>query len=197
MSDEQAIAELPSGSPEEAVYEPAALDGEASDQISSLYLESAPLLAASLRKQFGNGPPDPEDISHQAFQKLIEHRDPANIRDVNAFVWGIARNLMLKARRSLSTAARYEHDVRERYFSERGYSSDPQRVINAKKQIELVNNALKSMPPRRSRAYYLRRVEGLTVVEIAKRLKISHAAVSKHVAKAVAEIDRLLDEEDS
>ncbi|MGD1954218.1 MAG: hypothetical protein ACFBZ9_03055, partial [Sphingomonadales bacterium] len=40
--------------------------------IRTLYEQHSPVLIAALRKDFGDGPPDPEDIAHQAFQKIIE-----------------------------------------------------------------------------------------------------------------------------
>ncbi|MEM6573424.1 MAG: RNA polymerase sigma factor [Pseudomonadota bacterium] len=160
------------------------------DGVSELYEDTIRQLSASLRKQFGAGPPDPEDIAQQAFEGLLKREDLSSVRNPRAFLWGAARNLMINAKRSLGVAARNELDVETQFFSSRGYGIDPERVISAEEEIKLVNETLKRMPERRRRAYYLRRVESLTITEIAKRLKISQAAASKHIARASADIDR-------
>ncbi|MEM1401919.1 MAG: sigma-70 family RNA polymerase sigma factor [Pseudomonadota bacterium] len=160
--------------------------------LAALYTDSISQLEASLRKQFGSGPPDPNDIAHLAFERLMARPDHDSIRNPRAFLWGAARNLMLNGLRRLQVEERYERDVEARFFSNSGYGSDPERVIGSEQIIKLVNSALLQMPERRRRAYYLRRVEALTISEIAKRLKISQAAVSKHIARASADIEKLL-----
>ena len=165
------------------------------EELTHLYESFAPFLTNALRKSFGNGPPDPEDAAQQAFERMLERTDLTAIRDVKAFLWGTAKNFMLTGNRSTRVAARYQQDVEERFFAPQSYGTDPQRVINAGEIVALVNAALMKMPLRRRRAFYLRRVEGLPVREIAQRLGISSAAVSKHVAIASAELDVLLADE--
>ena len=52
----------------------------APSEIAVLYKEYVGPLTASLTKAFGSGPPDPEDISHLAFQKVIERGDITSIK---------------------------------------------------------------------------------------------------------------------
>lgn len=165
------------------------------EALAKLYADFAPLLTNTLRKAYGNGPPDPEDAAQQAFERMLERPDLSAIRDLKAFLWGTAKNLMLSGNRSVNTALKYQSDVESKFFSHQSYGTDPQRVINAREHVVLINKLLEQMPSRRRRAFYLRRVEGLTVREIADRLGVSSAAVSKHIAAASAEIDiRLADE---
>ncbi|MEM0953923.1 MAG: sigma-70 family RNA polymerase sigma factor [Pseudomonadota bacterium] len=186
-------------------FSPPSTPGEVSDytdsrgaereELTHLYKSFAPFLTNALRKSFGDGPPDPEDAAQQAFERMLERTDLSAIRDVKAFLWGTARNFMLTGNRSVRVAAKYQQDVEQRFFAPQSYGTDPQRVINAGEIVGLINAALMNMPLRRRRAFYLRRVEGLPVREIAQRLGISSAAVSKHVAIASAELDVLLADE--
>ena len=159
------------------------------EKLANLYTDFAPLLANSLRKAYGNGPPDPEDAAQQAFERVLERSDLTAIRDLKAFLWGTAKNFMLSGNRKNYTAAKYQLDVEASYFSHQSYGIDPQRVIKAREHVSLINAVLEKMPARRRRAFYLRRVEGLAVKEIADRLGISSSAVSKHIAAASAELD--------
>ena len=75
-------------------------------------------LSRTLRKTFGDGPPDPEDMSHLAFQKVIERGDVASIKNLKAFVWRTVCNLTLKEKRRQDVRSRHEFDI-EQLFSDR------------------------------------------------------------------------------
>ncbi|MEM1112868.1 MAG: sigma-70 family RNA polymerase sigma factor [Pseudomonadota bacterium] len=185
----------PKSTPPEDI--PASSDSHSSlsverEMLANLYIDFAPILAKSLRRAFGNGPPDPEDAAQQAFERVLERTDLAAIRDLKAFLWGTARNFMLSGSRSAATAFKYQRDVTAKFYSHQSYGIDPQRVINAREHVAQINAALERMPERRRRAFYLRRVEGLAIREVAQRLGISPAATSKHIAAASAELDILL-----
>lgn len=160
--------------------------------VAALYRQTIRPLASMLRKHLGDGPPDPDDIAQLAFQKLIERPTLADIDNVEAFLWRTARNLVFKERRAQNVRARYDFEVEQLYFALRGYDPDPERVVSAKEQIDLVKTMLQSMPERRRRAFVLHRVEGLTIAATARRLKISATAAGKHIARAMADIDDAL-----
>lgn len=172
--------------------EAAARAGPARGEIAQLYRQTIRPLASMLRKHLGDGPPDPDDIAQLAFQKLIERPTLADINNKEAFLWRTARNLVFKERRAQDVRARYDFEVEQLYFALRGYDPDPERVVSAKEQINLVKTMLQSMPERRRRAFVLHRIEGLTIAATARRLKISATAAGKHISRAMAEIDDLL-----
>ena len=51
-------------------------------KIDRLYRDHWVALVGSLRRTFGDGPPDPDDIAQQAFQKLIERDRLSDIRSI-------------------------------------------------------------------------------------------------------------------
>ena len=167
-------------------------DGHA--DVTALYKAYAGRLAASLRKTFGNGPPDPEDVAQQAFQKLIERPDRSDIRDLRAFLWRTARNTFLKAIRKEAVRTRYDFEVENLFFPARGDDSTPERVLEVKEELEAINEALRQMPEKRRDAFLLHKVEGLTVVEVARRLKISRTPAQKHITRAAQQIEVYLAE---
>ncbi|MEM7098400.1 MAG: sigma-70 family RNA polymerase sigma factor [Pseudomonadota bacterium] len=160
--------------------------------LADLYANHAPVVSASIRRRFGDGPPDPDDITQLAFQKLLERNRPDEILNPQAFLLSTAKNLVLTEKRNQGVRTRYEPDVEEKFFTDRGDSLDPQRVVIAKEQLRLINQALDQMPRKRRRAFLLHRVEGLTVSEVGRRLDISRSAAQKHLVKAFAQIDTLL-----
>lgn len=167
---------------------------EAELDLVELYHSDLKRLEASLRRNFGDGPPDPEDIAQQSFQKLIEVSDRSRIQNLEAYLWRTARNLMLQGKRSLRTRLSRDYEVEHIYFPSEGVEIEPERIVSAKEQIALINTVLLQMPERRRRAFALHRIEGLSISEVARRLGVSRTAIHKHVARASAQIDLALQE---
>ncbi|MEM1231986.1 MAG: RNA polymerase sigma factor [Pseudomonadota bacterium] len=159
----------------------------------SLYARRARAITASLRRVFGDGPPDPEDVTQQAFAKLIAAPNRDKIANVDAFLWRTARNIVLNEKRAAKTAARYETDLTATYFSARSDTCDPESVVMAEKTLVAINALLLAMPENRRRAFMLHRVEGLNVSETARRLQLSRSATHKTLVRAFADLDRLLE----
>lgn len=163
-------------------------EAAAHDKISGLYSRYAGQLTASLRKNFGDGPPDPDDIAHQAFQKLLERDDLNKIANLRAYLWRTARNLVLAKKRSQVSRSRYDFEVEQLFFPLKDDVSTPERILVAKEQLEAISDVLAEMPEKRRRVVILSRVEGLSVTDIARRLGISRPTASVHLSKGMADL---------
>lgn len=166
---------------------------ERARRIEGLYLDFVPKLKAALFKAFGAGPPDPEDVVQQAFQKFLERKDKDKIDNPNAFLWRTARNIVLEAKRKTTVHSKYNFEIEQIFFPLRGENSTPESILSAKEELETINRALEKMPPKRRRAFFLHKVEGLTISEVARRLNISRSPAQKHITKAMKDIAIALD----
>ncbi|MEM9376634.1 MAG: sigma-70 family RNA polymerase sigma factor [Pseudomonadota bacterium] len=164
------------------------------DDITALYRNHSGELIASLRKAFGPGPPDPEDVAQQAFQKLIERQDRTDIRDLKAFLWRTARNTFLKAVGKDGVRSRHDFEVEHLFFPARGDDSTPERVLEVKEELQAINEVLRQMPEKRRHAFLLHKVEGLSVAAVARRLGISRTPAQKHITRAAHQIETHLTE---
>src|SRR5687767_15869104 len=72
--------------------------------VERLYRDHWKILCARLRKIFGNGPPEPEDLAQTAFTKLIEYTDPSTLDDPASFLFRIAINSGRDRRRHIVRA---------------------------------------------------------------------------------------------
>ena len=163
--------------------------------LAAFYEQHRAELTSYLRKQFGNGPPDPNDMTQLAFQKLLERGDLSGIRCLRAFLWRTARNLTLNYRRSDSIRCGYDFEIEQLFFAEKGNGSSPERVVEVREQLRIVSEALRGMPEKRRVAFVLHRIEGYTISAIARQFGLSRAAILKHVARAASEIDTALERE--
>lgn len=169
----------------------AGLDGE-HHSVEALYQSYAPKLAATLRKMYGDGPPGPDDVAQAAFFKVIERGDIHSIKNLRAFLWSTARNILRKEIRSHSVRDRYVLDVERIFFAPTGDVQSPERVIEAKQQLSAINTALRAMPRRRRHAFILNRIDGMSVAAVARELGVSRTAAAKHIARAMADLDACL-----
>lgn len=165
---------------------------EAAQMLQALYDEHFHLLVNNLRKLFGAGPPDPEDVVQQAFRKILERGDLSDIADLPRYLWGTARNLVIEAKRAEDVRTGRDFEIEHLFFSGAGVGSSPEIVLSSREQLRLINAALGKMPITRRRAFLLHRLDGLSLSETARRLGLSRNAVTKHVARAAKDIDLAL-----
>ena len=164
-----------------------------SAMLEGLYRDHRDELVDFLRRQFGAGPPDPEDIAQLAFEKLLRRKTFSDLSSVRAFLWSTAKNLSISSLRRNKTRASYDYEVQRLYFARSGDEMCPTRVVEAEQQLSIIAVALRHMPENRRQAFVLHRIEGLNKAEVARRLGISRTAVVKRLARAAAEIDDALE----
>lgn len=161
-------------------------------EIADLFESYRPSLAGTLRRLYGDGPPDPDDVAQQAFHKLIERGDFDTILNLRAFIWRTAKNIIFAAKRSRVVRSRYDYEVEQFYFPLKTDVSTPESIIQAKEQLEAINQCLSKMPLKRRRAFMLHRVEGLSIAETGRRLGISRTTAAQHISRAATDLDLFL-----
>ena len=165
------------------------------DTIKDLYASSSSELATYLRKAFGDGPPDPDDVAQQAFLQLANYEHIHKVRNLKAFLWRTARNVLLSYKRNADTRSKYDYEIEHLFFAAKGSEVSPARVLEVKRQLKIIEKTLAHMPQRRRDAFLLHRVEGLNVTDTGKRLGVTRHAVVKHIARAAADIEIALHNE--
>lgn len=163
------------------------------DRLEQAYIEHRHELIAFLKRQFGNGPPDPEDMSQLAFEKLLRRDSLDGIESIRAFLWSTARNLTISSLRRHKVRGNYDFEIEQLYFAVPGDEKSPARVVEVRDQLAIIGDTLAQMPESRRQAFIMHKVEGLNRAEIARRLGISPTAVFKRLARAAAEIDAALE----
>ena len=152
--------------------------------IEHIYRQYFQPLVKYLRLTYGEGPPAPEDVAQQAFEKLNQRGELSSIENPRGFIWATARNLVLSAWRNKQVRDKHASDLGDAFLSEDSVEFDPERVYIAEEQINRVIALVKDMPVRRQRIFVLNRVHGLSPAEIARQLSIGRTAVVRHLAIA-------------
>ncbi|MEM9261983.1 MAG: sigma-70 family RNA polymerase sigma factor [Pseudomonadota bacterium] len=158
--------------------------------LASIYRAEADNLTAYVRRAFGDGPPDPDDVVQEAFHRLVEQGDLASIDNYRAFLWRTARNLVFTYKRDEKVRSKYDFEVEQLFFVSEVPKNTPERVVLAKEQLRAVKDAIEAMPVKRRTALLLRRLDGLSAAEIAQRIGVSRRSVTKYLAQAALDLDR-------
>ncbi|MEM1133220.1 MAG: sigma-70 family RNA polymerase sigma factor [Pseudomonadota bacterium] len=152
--------------------------------LQRLYQRYLPRLITNLHKTYGDGPPDPHDVAHQAFAKLAERGQLHDIGELEGFVWITARNIMYHEKRALQVRAAHANEASSGIYGAQADLVDPERVLNAKQQVDMVFATLRKMPERRRKIFLLHRVEGLTPEQAGRRCGVSRSSAVRHIAIA-------------
>ncbi|WLH66699.1 sigma-70 family RNA polymerase sigma factor [Pseudomonas sp. FP2309] len=124
-----------------------------------------------------------EDVVHDAYVRVLERSSAAPIEQPRAFLYRTALNLVIDGHRR---NALRQHEPLEALDSEERFSqSTPHASHDQSQRLALLERALAELPAACRDSFKLRKLEGLTHLQIAGRLNISRALVEKHIVNAM------------
>lgn len=141
----------------------------------------------------GNAPAalEVDDIVQEAYAVLAGLEEVAHIANPRAYLFTVARSVMLQQLRR----ARIVPMVAVAEVERLGVLVDditPEASAAAGEELGRTGAAIASLPGKCREAFVLRRVEGLPQREIARRMGISENTVEKHIGKALRLLVRAL-----
>lgn len=146
-------------------------------------------LAARLRNTS-----DTADLAQEVFLRLLRVERFEQIRSPEAYLLTIASHVIHQhSLTSLSTPATL--DAFDAFLDEHlATDSDPVAHVHLERRLEALDRALARLPPRTRAVFVLQRRDGYTLDEISAQLGISRNAVKKHLAKALTQCSRQIQE---
>ena len=145
-------------------------------------------IVAFARARVGEGPPEPDDVAHEAFARIASHPDPTAIHNKRAFLYRTAANLITDyARHAVVTT---EHAVEEKYLNAALGEVDnltPENVLLGKERFGHVMAALKKMPAGRRRLLLLHVVEGQSYTAAGAKCGVSPHTARRRIIRALKE----------
>ena len=162
--------------------------------LARFYATQRASLCAYLRRKYGPGPPDPEDVVHQAFAKLAQLGE-ARVEALEfprAFLFRVAENILILEKRRARTHARHANAIFSASGGEEPLDFDPESVLVLREELAVIEATLRAMPERRRHCFLMHRMDGLSLAEIGRRLSISGTAVANQVERAIADIEAAL-----
>ena len=123
------------------------------------------------------------DIVQDVFVRILASGPHATIEDDRNVLYAAARNAAIEhSRKEGRRAAILSCLLPEQLLSPAASAED---ALHAKQALSSLDKALDTLSPRCRDIFLMRRVEGLSNAEIAKRCGISVNSVEKHIARAL------------
>ena len=167
----------------DAAPEPTATELEPS-RVGNLIARQNTKLANWIENEFGGGPPHPEDVVQKTFEKLSSHRALSEVQNLEAYAWTPAINVVRKEKRAQMVAESYANDYRNGVWGNELDEFDPERILRAKEQLNIVAQTLQGMSDRRRAIFMACRFEGLSHEAAGKRVGVSRTSALRHVSVA-------------
>ncbi len=142
-----------------------------------------------IRKHFGAGPPDPEDVAQEAFVKFATIDDRGAIGNPRAYLFRTAHNVLVDEHRRLASRRANSSGAETQPLTD---DRTPERVLVGQERLEILTRSLRAMPSARRRSFLLNRLQGLSCAAIARMTGYSESAVKKQIGVALAELESAL-----
>lgn len=127
---------------------------------------------------------DVDDLVQESLARLLRARAAGPIRSARAFLFTTARNLALDAVRR-QRVVRFEPITEFEESSILADGADVFATVAKQQEIEILTEAIQSLPDRCRQIFTLRTAFGLTQRQIAERLGVSESTVEKQMAQGI------------
>lgn len=157
-------------------------------EIGDLYRRYWKELCVYIRRRFGPGPPEPEDIAQAAFLRLSNRGETGDLTNPRAFLYRVAHNLAIEEHRRELARCRAETDT-----DDETDDRDPERVSIGRERRRLLEAAFASLEPRTRQILIMSRQDEMSSAEIARRLGLSPTHVKRLIGEALARCRAFVD----
>lgn len=169
--------------------------GNMAPDIELLYRLHWNTLCAWLRRRYGAGPPDPEDVAQVAFMKMATVENRAAIEDPRAYLFSIAANTALSGIRWFTRTQQFA--ARELEAVDHGLEEmSPERIHSSRERLSVVLGQLDALTDKQREIVMRSRIGGQTYEQIAAETGWSLADISRQLTMALKTMRRALEDYD-
>lgn len=161
-------------------------------EIEYLYRAHWQDLCHWLRRRYGAGPPEPEDIAQTAFLKMADVKNLAGIENPRAYLFSIAANTALTGIKWFDRTRRFI----EGELAESGYPLEeisPERAYSSRERFAVVEDQLEALPEKQREIVIRSRLGGQTYEQISAETGWSMADISRQLTAALTAMRRALE----
>jgi RNA polymerase sigma factor (sigma-70 family) len=173
----------------EAVNGP--LKGNEHPLFARAFREHYPDLVAFLRRHVSSDV-EAADIAQEAYVRVLRYRDEKDLTSLRMLVFRIALNLISSRARVVRNHRALDLVPLDDDLPLTSGTPSQDRQVAGEQQLRRLMAAIQKLPRKRRDALVLRRVHGLSVLEVSERMGISVKAVEMHIARAVASLEQKL-----
>lgn len=152
--------------------------------VEALYRQHFAEVCRVLRKVFGEGPPEPEELAQQAFETIASLPDHDRIENPRAFLFRVAINAGYRSVRRTRLFDRYAAEQKARPDLDLEEIT-PERLYLDREKVRALDRAMASLSPKQREIVVRARFYGQTYAEIAALKGWSQADISRQLNTAL------------
>ena len=159
------------------------VDDDRAHWLARHVLPHEPALRAWLRQKASLGF-DLDDVVQETYALLVAKASVDTIRNPRAYAFQTAWSVVLQQlRRAHIVPINAVADIEA--LEAATDAPSPEDTVLARNELAMIRRAIEGLPRQTRQAFVLRRVEGLSQGEIARRMKLSEHTVEKHIARGI------------
>ncbi len=136
-------------------------------------------LCGFLYRLYGAGPPEPEDVAQEAFSVLSGLKDSSHIEQPKAFLYKVAINIALKARRTnQQMPIKLPVETLDLLLSD---AADPEQLLQQQQGLQQIATAIAGLTEKQRFILLASRIQGKTYSQIAAQTGWSLADISRQL----------------
>ena len=162
-----------------------------------LWQDASQRYRGALRGFFAKRVRDPtevEDLTQEVFLHLIRRARGGPIEHVEQYIFQVAANALRDWGRRRQVRHQDAHESFDAVAHPLVTDISPERVLMGEEAIGLVEATLRGLPERTRDVFVLRVLDKRRYAEIATMMGISVRAAEKHMARALAQLGRAVDQ---
>ncbi len=159
--------------------------------LERLYQDHSGALRSFLRGRMGSSG-DLEDVLQEVFVRLARMEDlndrlPPDRKDCRSFIYTTANHLIVDLERRKAVRQSYQESEQGNSANER-MDITPEVITDGLQHLDVIERAIKSLPPVWRQAFVLSRFRHMNYREIADKMGVSARSVEKYMSHALVKI---------
>lgn len=158
--------------------------------IDSLFRDHWLDVCRLLHKNYGSGPPEPEDVAQEAFSQFSQMKNVTEIQNPKAYIIKIAVNITLKSMGKL-------RKIRELITQQLHLDEDqlneicPEIILQDEQRVAAMQNGIKKLSAKQRDILMCVRIKGQTYVQISIQTGWSLADICRQLNEAMAILESI------
>jgi RNA polymerase sigma-70 factor (ECF subfamily) len=181
--------------PKEDVAVPGAGEGESHEALMArLYREHNQALIGFLMTRV-ESEAEARDVAQEAYVRMLQLDSHGAVSFLSGYLFKTAANIAVDRVRTRSIQRRASRGLDE--TKRREPIAPPERVLEAREELELIDRFVQELPAKCREAFYLHRLQEMSPPEIAAKLGVSKRMVHHYLVQALTHLRLRLDATES
>jgi len=132
-----------------------------------------------------------QDVAHEAYVRMLQLDSRGAVSYLSAYLFKTAANIAVDRVRRTHTSRRVYQSV-SGSLEETAFPA-PEQELASREELELLARYLEELPPKCQQAFYLHRIQDMSLDDIAREMGVSKRMVHHYLLRAIVHCRTRLD----